>query len=164
MEATLELYIGRNFSLKKILWNQDTQLLYCHVCHTLSENTETLCSSGIFSSRNCFKLFLIECWGSFLCSDELQLKEELKKWKERALRWRERSSRETTRETIPKSPKKAVSYFFKEQMSSPCKETVSQETVTQDLAKPLPLTCPTNFFDNSNLGVLTGTWYSGSVL
>uniref|UniRef100_A0A8C3N0U6 Centromere-associated protein E n=1 Tax=Geospiza parvula TaxID=87175 RepID=A0A8C3N0U6_GEOPR len=90
-----------------------------------------------------------------LLSDELQLKEELRKWKERALKWRERSSRETTRETIPKSPKKAVSYFFKEQMPSPCKETVSQETVTQDLPKPLPLTCPTNFFDNSNLGVLT---------
>ncbi|KAL9851240.1 LOW QUALITY PROTEIN: centromere-associated protein E [Geothlypis trichas] len=97
-----------------------------------------------------------------LLSDELQLKEELKKWKERALRWRERSSRETTRETIPKSPKKAVSYFFKEQMSSPCKETVSQETVTQDLPKPLPLTCPTNFFDNSNLGVLTDTRPEGT--
>ncbi|XP_077638724.1 centromere-associated protein E [Lonchura striata] len=92
-----------------------------------------------------------------LLSDELQLKEELRKWKERALKWRERSSRETTQETIPRSPKKAVSYFFKEQMPSPCKETVSQETVTQDLPKPLPLTCPTNFFDNSNLGVLTDT-------
>uniref|UniRef100_A0A8C9UG71 Centromere-associated protein E n=1 Tax=Serinus canaria TaxID=9135 RepID=A0A8C9UG71_SERCA len=91
-----------------------------------------------------------------LLSDELELKEELRKWKERALKWRERSSRETTRETTPKSPKKAVSYFFKEQMPSPCKETVSQEKVTQDLPKPLPLTCPTNFFDNSNLGVLTG--------
>ncbi|XP_018782349.3 centromere-associated protein E isoform X15 [Serinus canaria] len=92
-----------------------------------------------------------------LLSDELELKEELRKWKERALKWRERSSRETTRETTPKSPKKAVSYFFKEQMPSPCKETVSQEKVTQDLPKPLPLTCPTNFFDNSNLGVLTDT-------
>ncbi|XP_030803049.1 centromere-associated protein E isoform X1 [Camarhynchus parvulus] len=97
-----------------------------------------------------------------LLSDELQLKEELRKWKERALKWRERSSRETTRETIPKSPKKAVSYFFKEQMPSPCKETVSQETVTQDLPKPLPLTCPTNFFDNSNLGVLTDTRPEGT--
>ncbi|XP_064273171.1 centromere-associated protein E isoform X6 [Passer domesticus] len=97
-----------------------------------------------------------------LLSDELQLKEELRKWKERALKWRERSSRETTRETIPKSPKKAVSYFFKEQMPSPCKETVSQETVTQDLPKPLPLTCPTNFFDNSNLGVLTDTRPAGT--
>ncbi|XP_066404255.1 centromere-associated protein E [Molothrus aeneus] len=97
-----------------------------------------------------------------LLSDELQLKEELRKWKERALKWRERSSRETTRETIPKSPKKAVSYFFKEQMPSPCKETVSQETVTQNLSKPLPLTCPTNFFDNSNLGVLTDTRPEGT--
>ncbi|XP_053797476.1 centromere-associated protein E [Vidua chalybeata] len=97
-----------------------------------------------------------------LLSDELQLKEELRKWKERALKWRERSSRETTRDTIPKSPKKAVSYFFKEQMPSPCKETVSQETVTQDLPKPLSLTCPTNFFDNSNLGVLTDTQPAGT--
>ncbi|NXB99334.1 CENPE protein, partial [Orthonyx spaldingii] len=92
-----------------------------------------------------------------LLSDELQLKEELRKWKERALKWRERSSREITRETIPKSPKKTVSYFFKEQMPSSSKETVSQEIVTQDLSKPLPLTCPTNFFNNSNLGVLTDT-------
>nr|XP_026647756.1 centromere-associated protein E [Zonotrichia albicollis] len=90
-----------------------------------------------------------------LLSKELQLKEEVRKWKERALKWREKSSRETTRETIPKSPKKAVSYFFKEQTPSPCKETVSQETVTQDLPKPLNPTRPTNFFDNSNLGVLT---------
>ncbi|XP_041571842.2 centromere-associated protein E isoform X3 [Taeniopygia guttata] len=96
-----------------------------------------------------------------LLSDELQLKEELRKWKERALKWRERSSRETTQETIPKSPKKVVSYFFKEQIPSPCKETVSQETVTQDLPKPLPLTCPTNFFDNSNLGMLTDTQPAG---
>ncbi|XP_041905932.1 centromere-associated protein E isoform X2 [Corvus kubaryi] len=86
-----------------------------------------------------------------LLNGELQLKEELKKWKERAIKWRERSLRETTRETTPKSPKKTVSYFFKEQMPSPSKETVSQEIVTQDLSKPLPLTCPTNFFDNSNL-------------
>ncbi|XP_054151597.1 centromere-associated protein E [Melozone crissalis] len=92
-----------------------------------------------------------------LLSNELQLKEELRKWKERALKLREQSSRETTRETIPKSPKKAVSYFFKEQTLSPCKETVSQETVTQDLPKPLNPTRPTNFFDNSNLGVLTDT-------
>ncbi|XP_064566970.1 centromere-associated protein E isoform X2 [Zonotrichia leucophrys gambelii] len=92
-----------------------------------------------------------------LLSEELQLKEEVRKWKERALKWREKSSRETTRETIPKSPKKTVSYFFKEQTPSPCKETVSQETVTQDLPKPLNPTRPTNFFDNSNLGVLTDT-------
>ncbi|XP_059327005.1 centromere-associated protein E isoform X2 [Ammospiza nelsoni] len=92
-----------------------------------------------------------------LLSDELQLKEELRKWKQRALKLREQSLRETTRETIPKSPKKAVSYFFKEQTPSPCKETVSQETVTQDLPKPLNPTRPTNFFDNSNLGVLTDT-------
>ncbi|XP_027762952.1 centromere-associated protein E [Empidonax traillii] len=92
-----------------------------------------------------------------LLSNERQLKEELRKWKERALKWRERSSRENIRETIPQSPRKAVSYFFKEQIPSPSKEPISQEIATQDLSKPLPLTCPTNFFDNSSLGVLTDT-------
>ncbi|XP_051645575.1 centromere-associated protein E isoform X12 [Manacus candei] len=92
-----------------------------------------------------------------LLSNERQLKEELRKWKERALKWRERSSRENTRETVPQSPKKTVSYFFKEQMLSPSKEPISQEIVTQDLSKPLPLSCPTNFFDNSSLGMLTDT-------
>ncbi|NWY37164.1 CENPE protein, partial [Sylvia atricapilla] len=95
-----------------------------------------------------------------LLSDELELKEELRKWKERALKWRERSSRETTREIVPKSPKKAVSYFYKEQTPSPSKATVSQERVTQDVLKPL--TCPTDFFDNSNLGVPTDTRPAGT--
>ncbi|XP_075565422.1 centromere-associated protein E [Pelecanus crispus] len=92
-----------------------------------------------------------------LLSNELQLKEELRKWKERALKWKERCSRETTRETVPRSPRKTVSYSLKEQMPSPSKEPISQEIVTQDISKPLPLTCPTNFFDNSSLGTLTDT-------
>ncbi|XP_027532917.1 centromere-associated protein E isoform X1 [Neopelma chrysocephalum] len=92
-----------------------------------------------------------------LLSNERQLKEELRKWKERALKWRERASRENTRETIPQSPRKTVSYFFKEQMPSPSKEPISQEILTQDLSKPLPLSCPTNFFDNSSFGMLTDT-------
>ncbi|XP_050751995.1 centromere-associated protein E [Gymnogyps californianus] len=96
-----------------------------------------------------------------LLSNELQLKEELRKWKERALKWKERSSRETTRETVPRSPRKTVSYSLKEQMPSPSKEPISQEIVTQDLSKPLPLTCPTNFFDNSSLGTLTDTRPAG---
>ncbi|XP_009472953.1 PREDICTED: LOW QUALITY PROTEIN: centromere-associated protein E [Nipponia nippon] len=90
-----------------------------------------------------------------LLSNELQLKEELRKWKERALKWKERSSREATRETVPRSPRKTVPYSLKEQMPSPSKEPISQEIVTQDISKPLPLTCPTNFFDNSSLGTLT---------
>nr|XP_025965047.1 centromere-associated protein E [Dromaius novaehollandiae] len=96
-----------------------------------------------------------------LLSNELQLKEELRKWKERALKLKERSSRETTRETIPRSPRKTVPYSLKEQMPSPSKEPISMETVTQDTSKPLPLTCPTNFFDNSNLGTLTDTRPAG---
>ncbi|XP_025934192.1 centromere-associated protein E [Apteryx rowi] len=96
-----------------------------------------------------------------LLSNELQLKEELRKWKERALKLKERSSRETTRETIPRSPRKTVPYSLKEQMPSPSEKPISQETVTQDTSKPLPLTCPTNFFDNSNLGTLTDTRPAG---
>ncbi|XP_062430902.1 centromere-associated protein E [Rhea pennata] len=95
-----------------------------------------------------------------LLSNELQLKEELRKWKERALKLKERSSREITRETVPRSPRKTVPYSLKEQMPSPSKESISQETVTQD-TKSLPLTCPTNFFDNSNLGTLTDTRPAG---
>ncbi|XP_035181738.1 centromere-associated protein E [Oxyura jamaicensis] len=95
-----------------------------------------------------------------LLSNEAQLKEELRKWKERALKLKEQSLRETTRETVPRSPRKTVSYSLKEQ-NSPFKEPISQETVTQDAPKPLPLMCPTNFFDNSNLGTLTDTRPAG---
>uniref|UniRef100_A0A8C8E6R5 Centromere protein E n=1 Tax=Otus sunia TaxID=257818 RepID=A0A8C8E6R5_9STRI len=93
--------------------------------------------------------------------NELQLKEELRKWKERALKWRERFSRETTQEAAPRSPRKTVSCSLKDQMPSPSKQPISQETVIQDLSKPLPLTCPTNFFDNSSLGTLTDTRPAG---
>ncbi|XP_032042690.1 centromere-associated protein E-like [Aythya fuligula] len=89
-----------------------------------------------------------------LLSNEAQLKDEIRKWKERALKLKEKSSRETTRETVPRSPAKKVPDSLKEQNPS-FKEPISQETVTQDASKPLPLTCPTNFFDNSNLGMLT---------
>lgn len=90
-----------------------------------------------------------------LFSNEAQLKDELRKWKERALKSNEKSLRETIRETVPRSPGKTVSDSLKEQNPS-FKEPISQETVTQDASRPLPLTCPTNFFDNSNLGTLTG--------
>ncbi|KAM9193844.1 centromere-associated protein E-like [Mergus octosetaceus] len=89
-----------------------------------------------------------------LLSNEVQLKDELRKWKERALKLKEKSSRETIRETVPRSPGKTVSDSLKEQKPS-FKEPISQETVTQDASKPLPLTRPTSFFDNSNLGALT---------
>ncbi|KAK2519916.1 hypothetical protein Q9233_011704 [Columba guinea] len=97
-----------------------------------------------------------------LISNEIQLKEELRKWKERALRWKEQSSRESTRGTVPRSPRKTVSYSLKEQMPSTSKEPISQETVIQDISKPLPLTCPTNLFDNSSLVTLTDTQSAGT--
>ncbi|NXT76361.1 CENPE protein, partial [Zapornia atra] len=96
-----------------------------------------------------------------LLSNELQLKDELRKWKERALKWRERCSRETTAETVPRSPRKTVPYSLKEQMPSPSKQSVSKETVTRDASKPLAQACPTNFFDNSGLGMLTDTRPAG---
>ncbi|NWX41911.1 CENPE protein, partial [Steatornis caripensis] len=96
-----------------------------------------------------------------LLSNELQLKEELRKWKERALKLKERSSRETTRETIPRSPRKTVSGSLKEQMPPPSKEPICEEIVTQDISKPLLLACPTNFFDNSSLGTLADTRPAG---
>ncbi|XP_065593004.1 centromere-associated protein E [Cyrtonyx montezumae] len=95
-----------------------------------------------------------------LLSNELQLKEELRKWKERALKLKERFSRETTQATVPRSPRKTVLCPLREP-SSPSKESVSQETVTQYTSKPLPLTCPTNFFDNSNLDTLIDTQPAG---
>ncbi|XP_010138466.1 PREDICTED: centromere-associated protein E-like, partial [Buceros rhinoceros silvestris] len=96
-----------------------------------------------------------------LLSNELELKEELRKWKERALKWKERSSRETIRESVPRSPRKTVPYSLKEQMPAPSMEPISQEIEPQDISKPLPLTCPTNFFDNSSLGTLTDTRPAG---
>ncbi|NXY75167.1 CENPE protein, partial [Glareola pratincola] len=93
-----------------------------------------------------------------LQSNELQLKEELRKWKERALKWKERS-REITRDTVPRSPRKTVSYSLKEQTPSPSKEPVSQETVVQNIPKPLTRT--TNFFDISSLDIPTDTQPAG---
>ncbi|XP_071893059.1 centromere-associated protein E isoform X3 [Anas platyrhynchos] len=94
-----------------------------------------------------------------LLSNEAQLKDEFRKWKERALKLKEKFSRET----VPRSPGKKVSDSLKEQIPS-FKEPPSQETVTQDASKPLPLTRPTNFFDNSNLGTLTDVPPAGTEL
>ncbi|XP_034628454.1 centromere-associated protein E [Trachemys scripta elegans] len=89
-----------------------------------------------------------------LVSNELQLKEELTKWKERALKMRAESCRDTTREKIQRSPRKTTTHSVKEQMPSPSKEVSSREILPLDSPNTLPLTCP-NFFDNSSLGTLT---------
>ncbi|XP_019381629.1 PREDICTED: centromere-associated protein E isoform X1 [Gavialis gangeticus] len=88
-----------------------------------------------------------------LLSNEHQLKKELTKWKERALKLREVSSRGVSQEMIPRSPKKTASLPCKEQILSP-KEHNLQAILPLDTPKPLLPTCPTNFFDNSNLGTL----------
>ncbi|XP_067992949.1 centromere-associated protein E isoform X2 [Melanerpes formicivorus] len=95
-----------------------------------------------------------------LLCNKRELKEELVKWKVRAMKWREQASRKNTREAVPRSPRKAVSYFLEEQVSTPPKEPVSEETVIQDLPKPLPRAC-TNFFDNSSLGIPADTQFLG---
>ncbi|XP_030348610.1 centromere-associated protein E isoform X2 [Strigops habroptila] len=97
-----------------------------------------------------------------LQSNELQLKDEVRKWKERALKKKDRRSRENAREMIPSSPRKTVSYSLKEEMPSPAKEPVSQEAVTQDTVKTLPPSSVTNFFDNSSLDTLTDTQPAGT--
>ncbi|NXG73546.1 CENPE protein, partial [Baryphthengus martii] len=96
-----------------------------------------------------------------LQNNACQLKEELIKWKERALKWREPFSRETIQEIVPRSPRKTMSYSLQGQMPSPFKESVSQETATQNVPKFLPLISPKKFFDNSTLGLLTDTQAAG---
>ncbi|KAM7168718.1 centromere-associated protein E isoform 1-T1 [Macrochelys suwanniensis] len=96
-----------------------------------------------------------------LVSNELQLKEELTKWKERALKMRAQSCRDTTREKIQRSPRKTAPCSVKEQMPSPSKEVSSREILPLDSPNTLPLTCP-NFFDNSSLGTLTDTRPEGT--
>ncbi|XP_061228050.1 centromere-associated protein E [Neopsephotus bourkii] len=95
-----------------------------------------------------------------LQSNERQLKEEVRKWKERALK-KEKLLRENAREMIPSSPKKTVSYSLKEQKPSPAKEPISQEAVTSEAVKTLPPTSATKVFGNSSLGTLTGTQPAG---
>uniref|UniRef100_A0A8D0GZX0 Uncharacterized protein n=1 Tax=Sphenodon punctatus TaxID=8508 RepID=A0A8D0GZX0_SPHPU len=96
-----------------------------------------------------------------LSSNELQLKEEIRKWKERALKMKE-FSREMTCETMPKSPRKKGASAVKEQIHSPVKEHSAQRVLPLDSPQPFPLTCPTNFFDNSSLGTLTDTRPAGT--
>ncbi|XP_075785794.1 centromere-associated protein E isoform X2 [Pelodiscus sinensis] len=96
-----------------------------------------------------------------LVSNELHLKEDLTKWKERALKLKAQSSRETTQEMIQKSPRKTASRSRKEKMPSPFKEPSSQEIPPLDSPNIQPLTCP-NFFDNSSLGTLMDTRPSGT--
>ncbi|NWR74872.1 CENPE protein, partial [Centropus unirufus] len=88
-----------------------------------------------------------------LLSNECQLKDELRKWKERALKWREKSLSESTREKVPKA---TMSSSFKEQIPSLSKEPVSQEIVNEDTSMSLPHPLTTNFFDNSGLNKLMG--------
>lgn len=98
---------------------------------------------------------MLSSLGFSLISNELELKRELVKWKERAMRWRDRSLREHTRVTVPRSPKKAVPSPLKEKVLTPSEDAASQETVAQGLPKPLSQDY-TKFFDNSSLGIPAG--------
>ncbi|KAL8206871.1 UNVERIFIED_CONTAM: hypothetical protein K2H54_032836 [Gekko kuhli] len=78
--------------------------------------------------------------------NELHLKEEVKKWKERALKMREQS-RLMSEEPGLKSPRK----------TAPASLTVLPSSPKECSSRPaLVLDCPTTFFDNSRLGTFNG--------
>nr|XP_056711807.1 centromere-associated protein E [Euleptes europaea] len=82
--------------------------------------------------------------------NELHLKEEVKKWKERALKMREQS-RGTSEEQRLKSPRKTAPPMLTQPPSSPSKERSLLPPLALD-APPGLLPCPPTFFDNSRLG------------
>ncbi|XP_066488340.1 centromere-associated protein E [Tiliqua scincoides] len=84
--------------------------------------------------------------------NEVILKEEVKKWKERALKRREQLAKDSDEEHRLKSPRKTAPPSFTEVPPSP-----SKRCSLKPLEVPLllPLNYPTSFFDNSRLGTLT---------
>ncbi|XP_062992506.1 centromere-associated protein E [Elgaria multicarinata webbii] len=92
-----------------------------------------------------------------LLANELVLKEELKKWKERALKRRDKSSRDIGEEQRLRSPRKTAPPSFSDVPCSPYKESALKPVLPLDTPPPLPLNCPTSFFDNSRLGTFADT-------
>ncbi|XP_053113451.1 centromere-associated protein E isoform X2 [Hemicordylus capensis] len=82
------------------------------------------------------------------------LKEEVKKWKERALKRREQSSTDDQR---LKSPRKTAPPTLAVAPSSPSKGCYLQPALPLETPPPLALNYPTNFFDNSHLGTFPDT-------
>ncbi|XP_074084872.1 centromere-associated protein E isoform X2 [Macrotis lagotis] len=105
----------------------------------------------------------------YLTNHQSQLSREVKKWKERALK---KEAQELTRIHSPKSPKLTEITSRKRQCPSPLyKEQISQETLTTDSpkswafdvrSKSLPVTCRSNYFDNSGLGLLPEIAFSST--
>ncbi|XP_060088631.1 centromere-associated protein E [Heteronotia binoei] len=92
--------------------------------------------------------------------NELHLKEEVKKWKERALKMREKST-VTSEEPRLKSPRKTAPPSLTELPSSPSKECSFQPALALD-TPTAQLNCPTMFFDNSRLGTFNDVRFASS--
>ncbi|XP_007443959.2 centromere-associated protein E-like [Python bivittatus] len=92
-----------------------------------------------------------------LLTNELILKEEIKKWKERAMKRRERTLGDTSEEQKIKSPRKVAAPSLSALPASPCRERSMQPILPLDTPQSMPLNCPTNFFDNSRLGIIADT-------
>ncbi|XP_063166802.1 centromere-associated protein E [Candoia aspera] len=92
-----------------------------------------------------------------LLTNELSLKEEIKKWKERAMKKRERTLGDTGEERRIKSPRKVAAPSLSALPASPCRERSMQPILPLDTPQLMPLNCPTNFFDNSCLGIVADT-------
>ncbi|XP_077156854.1 centromere-associated protein E isoform X2 [Paroedura picta] len=91
--------------------------------------------------------------------NELRLKDEVKKWKERALKMREQS-RIASEERRLKSPRKTAPPLLTELPPSPSKGRSLQPVSVLDTPSAL-LNCPTTFFDNSRLGTINDTRLAG---
>ncbi|XP_078250754.1 centromere-associated protein E isoform X2 [Pogona vitticeps] len=84
-------------------------------------------------------------------ANELTLKEEIKKWKERALKRREQASRSTDEEQRLKSPRRTAPAAFPEVPCSPSKEQSLRPVLPLDTPPATALNWPT-FFDDPRQG------------
>ncbi|KAF7252705.1 3-hydroxybutyrate dehydrogenase type 2 [Varanus komodoensis] len=92
-----------------------------------------------------------------LLKNDRTLKEEVKKWKERALKRRDKSSGDITEEQRFKSPRKTAPPLFPDAPCSPSRKSSLKPVLPLDTPPLLPLNCPTTFFDNSCLGTVEDT-------
>ncbi|XP_048366029.1 centromere-associated protein E isoform X7 [Sphaerodactylus townsendi] len=95
-----------------------------------------------------------------LLKNELHLKEEVRKWKERALKMRERSRATSEEEQRLKSPRKTAPPLLTGPSSSPSKESSVQPPPALD-KRPSSLNYPKTFFDNSCLGTFSDVRLTG---
>ncbi|XP_034298093.1 centromere-associated protein E isoform X1 [Pantherophis guttatus] len=92
-----------------------------------------------------------------LLTNDLFLKEEIKKWKERAVKRRERALGDTAGDHKIKSPRKAPASSLSALPASPCKERSMQPILPLDTPQLMPSNTQSSFFDNSCLGITANT-------